>query len=86
MNYGCMEFKPFYKNNQEAEAHRLQELEDARGELIRVFESYGQCIAVFSWGAISLPGELLEELRSLVDKDCAILRLDGKIYIREAGP
>lgn len=68
------------------DAHRLQELEEARGELLRVFESEGQCIATFAWGTISLPGELLEELRSLVGKDYAILKLDGKIYIREVGP
>ena len=30
MQYACMEFKPFYKNNHDAEAlHRLQELEEA---------------------------------------------------------
>ncbi len=86
MQYACMEFKPFYKNNHNAEAHRLADCEEARGELLRVFESEGQCVAAFDWGAVSLPGELLEELRPLVGKDCAILWLDGKFHIREAGP
>lgn len=64
------------------EAHRLQELQEARGELIRIFEAEGQCVAVFSWGAVSLPGELLEELQALVGKECAVLRLDGRYHIR----
>lgn len=77
MNYAVSEFKPISES-----PHRIQELEEARGELIRVFVSYGQCIAVFSWGAVSLPGELREELRALVGKECAILRL-GRYHIRE---
>lgn len=86
MNYDCMEYKPFYKNNRDAEAHRLQELEEARGQLLRIFESEGQYIAIFAWGAVSLPGELLRELRELVGKEVCCLRLDGKYYIREVGP
>ncbi|GAB6265570.1 MAG: hypothetical protein STSR0001_10150 [Methanothrix sp.] len=86
MQYACMEFKPFYKNNHNAEAHRIQELEEARGGLLRVFEVGGQCVAVFEWGTVSLPAELQGELQALVGKDCAILKLDGKILFREAGP
>ena len=81
MNYNVQQYKSILDT-----PRRQQELEEARGQLLRVFEAEGQAVAAFSWGAISLPGELLEELRSLVGKDCAILKLDGKIYIREAGP
>lgn len=84
MNYDCITFKPFYKNNRNAEAHRLQELEEARGKLIRVFEAEGQCVAAFEWGAVSLPLELRVELQVLVGRQTAILRLDNKIYVREA--
>ncbi|OPX77213.1 MAG: hypothetical protein A4E44_00144 [Methanosaeta sp. PtaB.Bin018] len=82
MNYDCITFKPFYKNNHDAEAHRLQELEEARGQLLRVFEAEGQTVAAFSWGAISLPGELREELEPLVGHEIGALRLDGKIHVR----
>ena len=82
MQYECMEFKPFYKNNHDAEApHRLQELEEARGQLLRIFEAEGQCIAVFSWGCCSFPGELREELIALVGHEVAVLRL-GRYYVR----
>ena len=86
MNYDCITFKPFYKNNHNAEAHRLADYEEARGELLRIFESEGQCVGVWAWGCCSFPAELQGELRAFVGKDCAILKLDGKIYIREVGP
>jgi hypothetical protein len=79
-----MEFKPFYKNNHDAEAHRLADCEEARGELLRVFESEGQCITVFSWGCCSFPEELREELAPLVGRTVAILRLD-RYHVRAVG-
>ena len=79
MNYDCFEYKSSY------EPRRLAELEESRGELIRVFENEGQCVAIFSWGAVSLPGELREELRALIGKPCAILRLTG-FHVREVIP
>jgi hypothetical protein len=77
MFYDCNTFKPISES-----PHRIQELEEARGELLRVFESEGQRIAVFSWGAVSLPGELQGELQALVGKTVCILRLDGKYHLR----
>ena len=70
-----------YKPSHEA-PHRLADREEARGELLRIFESDGRCIAVFSWGAISLPLDLRERLVGMVGHEIACLRLDGKIYIR----
>lgn len=77
MNYAVSEFKPISES-----PHRIQELEEARGQLLRVFEAEGQCIAAFSWGAVSLPAELLPELRELGGHEVAVLRLDGKYHVR----
>ena len=63
--------------------HRLGELEEARGRLLRIFEAEGQAVAVFEWGAISLPLEVHNELEPLVGHEVAVLRLEGKIHIRE---
>lgn len=79
--YPCFEVKSLT----EPEARRLQELEEARGVLLRVHEAEGQCIAVFAWGAVSLPRELREQLMTLAGKRTAILRIDGRFYVREVG-
>ena len=71
-------FKIFY----DQEPHRLQELEEARGQLLRVFESEGQCITAFSWGCCSFPGEMIDVLREMVGKMVCVLRLDGKYHLR----
>ncbi|OPY55262.1 MAG: hypothetical protein A4E48_00116 [Methanosaeta sp. PtaU1.Bin060] len=65
-----------------SETRRLTELEEARGQLLRILEAEGQCIAVFAWGAISFPAELREELAASVGREIAALRLDDKIHIR----
>lgn len=80
MYYNVLEFKSFHESQ-----HRLAELEEAKGELLRVFEAEGQCIAVFSWGAVSLPLEVHNELAGMVGHEIAVLRLDGKIHIRGLG-
>jgi hypothetical protein len=78
-----MEFKPFYKNNHDAQApHRLQELGEARGKLLRVFESEGQCVGVWAWGCCSFPEEMEPQLREMVGREVACLRLDGKYHLR----
>jgi|GEM_PF-570562 len=77
-NYDRSQFKPYLES-----PHRLSELEEARGQLLRIFESEGQCIAVFAWGAISLPAEIEQRLRPLVGHKVACMRLDGKIRIRD---
>ena len=81
MQYECMEFKPFYKNNRDAEAHRLADCEEARGQLLRVFTKDGFCIAAFAWGCCSFPEELEGQLCELVGQDVACLRLDGKYHV-----
>jgi hypothetical protein len=78
MYYQCQTFKPIC----EADPHRLADLEEARGVLLRVFEAEGQCVAVFDWGAISLPSEMKERLRQFVGDRISILRFDGKFHIR----
>lgn len=51
------------------EAHRLQELEEARGQLLRVFAKDGFCIAVFAWGCCSFPEEMEPQLREMGARD-----------------
>ena len=83
MQYACMEFKPFYKNNRDAEApHRLQELEEARDRLLRTFLKDGFCIAIFRFGAVALPEEMEPKLAGMVGHEVACLRLDGKYHLR----
>jgi len=64
MYYNC----PTYKSTALADPHRLSELEESRGTLLRVFEAEGQCIAIFEWGAISLSLGLTKRLDELVGK------------------
>ena len=78
MNYDCFE----YKSSQET--RRLSELEEGRGKLLRVLILEGFAVAVFPWGAISLPVEMREQLEPLVGKEVCCLRLDGKFHVREA--
>jgi hypothetical protein len=66
--------------------HRLADYEEARDLLLRVFLKDGFCIAIFRFGAVALPEETESQLRDLVGKEACCLRLDGRYYIREAGP
>jgi len=72
---------PEYKTIPESH-HRLADCEEARGQLLRIFEAEGQDVAGFEWGGISLPLDLREELTALVGQEIAILRLSGRFYIR----
>lgn len=76
MNYDCFE----YKSSQEI--RRLSELEEGRGKLLRVLILEGFAVAVFPWGAISLPVEMREVLAGLVGKTVSVLRLDGRFHCR----
>jgi len=69
--------------DKKVDLHHQRELEESRGQLLRVHEAEGQCIAVFPWGAVSLPGELEPKLREMIGREVACLRLDGKFHIRE---
>ena len=78
MQYECMEFKPFYKNNHDAEApRRLQEFEEQRHTLLSVRCEDGQCVAKFPNGEFVFPEEIREKLEPLVGRETAILRLEG---------
>lgn len=80
MYYSCPEFKNLSKSNPQ----RQQELEESRGILLKVLESEGQCIAVYDFGAVSLPGELAGRLRGFVGHKIAILHwIDGGYRIRD---
>lgn len=79
LSYICSEFKPFYQHH---EIRPLGEYQEARGKLLRVFESEGQCMGVWSWGCCSFPAELQGELCALVGQEVAILRLDGRYHVR----
>lgn len=81
MNYSYL----VYKSLSEPEPRRLAELEEGRGQLLRVHEAEGQCIAVFAWGGCYFPAELREELRALVGKTVAVLRIDNRYHIRSLG-
>ncbi|MFZ3133115.1 MAG: hypothetical protein WBH08_03805 [Methanothrix sp.] len=71
-----------YKPSHEAPP-RLQELEEARDQLLRIFLKDGFCIAVFRFGAVALPEETEGQLRELIGKEVGCLRLDGRYYLRE---
>ena len=64
------------------EAHRLQELEEARDQLLRTFLKDGFCIAIFRFGAVALPEEMEPQLREMVGREVACLRLCGKYHLR----
>lgn len=78
MYYNTIEYKSFYES-----PRRLGDCEEAMGKLIRIFEAEGHTVAAFEWGAISLPLDLRDELRELVGREIAILRLEGQYHIRE---
>ena len=65
-----------------AEPRRLPELHEARGKLLSVFCREGFAVGSFSWGAVAFPAELEPELREMVGKECAVLRLDGRYHCR----
>jgi hypothetical protein len=79
MNYAVSEFKPI----SEPIPHRLPELSEASGTLLSAFCRNGFVVAAFAWGTVDLPEELEPQLRTLVGRKIAILRLDG-YHIREA--
>ena len=78
--YDCIEYKSY-----DDTLYRLANCEEARDLLLRVFLKDGFCIAIFRFGAVALPEEMEPKLAGLVGRETAILRLDGKYYIREAG-
>jgi hypothetical protein len=79
MIYGCSTYKSILDDS----PRRLSDYEELRHILAGVQRSDGQCIAKFPNGDFIFPGELEEQLRSLVGKKIACLRLDGKIHIRD---
>ena len=78
MFYSCQTFKPIA----DSEPYHPQNLDETRGDLLRIFLKDGFCISVFAWGCVAFPEELREELASLVGRTVTVLRLDGKYHIR----
>ena len=76
--YDCIEYKSY-----DDTPHRIAELEEAHDLLLRVLLKGDFCIAVFRFGAVALPEELEPQLRELVGREIAVLRLDGRYYLRE---
>jgi len=66
-----------YKSISDPIPHRIPEGKEAVGILLQVLELEGFAVAVFSWGAISLPGEFAARLRELIGKRISILRING---------
>jgi hypothetical protein len=64
------------------EAHRLNELEEARGQLLKVLELEGFAVAVFAWGAISLPTDMAGRLSELIGHKIACIKLDGQYRVK----
>lgn len=67
----------------EPEPHHQQNLEEAMGILLQLLLKNGFCIAVFAWGAVSLPPEMEPRLRDLIGRKISILKYEGKYLIRD---
>jgi hypothetical protein len=67
-----------------SEPYYPRDSDEIRGQLKAVFCRNGSAIALFEWGKVAFPEELCEKLTGLIGRNCAILRLDGKYYCREA--
>ena len=76
--YTCSEFKSI----SEPGPRPLLELEEARDTLLSVSESEGYCIAVFKFGAVTVPLELMDRLKEMIGKRCAVLKFDGSYRLR----
>ena len=61
----------------------LLDLEESRDVLIKVSVVQGYCIATFRFGAVSLLPEMEEQLRGLIGRKCAILRIDNRFLVRD---
>ena len=60
----------------------LPEGYEARDHLLQVCVRDNLCVATFEFGEIALPPELEPQLRDMVGRRCAILRLGG-YHVRE---
>ena len=60
----------------------MKELEELCHTLLSVRVEDSQCIAVSPNGDFALPLDLRDELRELVGMEIAILRLEGRFYVR----
>jgi hypothetical protein len=63
-------------------ARILGDLEEGLGTLLQIADHEAFIVAVFAWGEISLPRDLKNQLGNLISKKIAILRLDGRYYLR----
>lgn len=65
------------------ETRALLDCHEARGQLLSVFCRDGFAVASFAWGCMAFPEELEERLRGLIGRKCAILKLDGRYFVRD---
>jgi hypothetical protein len=78
--YPCSE----HKSLSPSAPYHQKELEEVRGQLLRVLIMNGFAVAVFPFSAIALPEELHSQLAALVGKNTAILKIDNRYLVREA--
>jgi hypothetical protein len=76
--YPCHEAKSFL----EPAYRRLPDCAEERHTLLEVSIEDGLCIAEFINGKFAFPAELRETLAPLVGRVVAVLRLDGKYFVR----
>lgn len=73
------------KSISDSEPYHPQNLDEIRGDLIRLLLKDSSCIAFFCFGTVAFPAELEPRLRGLVGKEIACLCFDGKFYLRMVG-
>lgn len=64
------------------EPYRMKDLDEVLGDLHRIEETEGGCIALIGKIPVILPPEMVVKLQNLVGRNVGILRLDG-YHIRE---
>ena len=67
----------------EPDPYHPSNLDEERGVPLRVYAKNGFCITAFAWGAVAFPPEMEVRLCELIGRNIAILRLNGRFYVRE---
>jgi len=69
-------------NLSESSPRRLPELSEARGKLLSVFCRGGFAVCSFAWGCVAVAEELEPQLRGLVGRTVAVLRIENRYLVR----